>query len=612
MSEAWQDIVKDLYNHLRKDELQRKIIRSIDLHIIGGEESGPSIVEKTLAALFQIADCRSIHLFLPRGAGLRHQQSWGEACRNPHLPLDQALVDIPSGRLLNILEMPKLSEIFCDDTQSLWKQDIVSDGKMWGLLLFESPAPVIREGDGRFFRHVCEQLGIALSERAGRRRLEAYKQLHLSFFSADLEEGQILEILGSAVSELLKGQEKYLIQLLYRQDAGLSKSLPKEEGLRLDQLFIRWSSKSDEIGTIVPMESVSGRLLLSGKREALLDPTEETVREFYKDFSDFETRTEFAVVIQSLEASEGIGVLNIELPTPNALLPNERQEIKDLIEMVAPLISAVRRRNTMALTMRKAYVYAVNGYLTRTTALYAHKFGRLVTLRFNLDELKEASAKTDWKPDPKLVDNIKGEVQWFEEALASLWEAISNVAEIVPIRIVDVLTEIAHEEATMAHAFLEWDPQAFAALPPVRASRVLKEHLRNLLENAADSIREKQWRLGKGFKGSIRIVGEETTRKQSHSDGQHDIIKDLNRRVKLTIIDNGEGIPPDLIDQVFQPGFTTKADGTGFGLPAAREYMRELMGILLRPESKPGEGCKIVLEIPIFDNSPATAGPLGE
>jgi two-component system, NtrC family, sensor histidine kinase PilS len=39
----------------------------------------------------------------------------------------------------------------------------------------------------------------------------------------------------------------------------------------------------------------------------------------------------------------------------------------------------------------------------------------------------------------------------------------------------------------------------------------------------------------------------------------------------LEISDNGPGIPPDLVDQVFEPLFTTSSEGTGMGLYIARE-----------------------------------------
>ena len=42
--------------------------------------------------------------------------------------------------------------------------------------------------------------------------------------------------------------------------------------------------------------------------------------------------------------------------------------------------------------------------------------------------------------------------------------------------------------------------------------------------------------------------------------------KNLNGKVEIRIGDNGNGIPKDIIDKIFQPFFTTKPTGEGTGL----------------------------------------------
>ncbi|USE37064.1 nitrogen regulation protein NR(II) [Endozoicomonas sp. SCSIO W0465] len=56
----------------------------------------------------------------------------------------------------------------------------------------------------------------------------------------------------------------------------------------------------------------------------------------------------------------------------------------------------------------------------------------------------------------------------------------------------------------------------------------------------------------------------------------------------LSIIDNGPGIPPDLIDNIFYPMISGRADGTGLGLPMAQSIISLHQG-LVECESKPGE-----------------------
>ncbi len=56
----------------------------------------------------------------------------------------------------------------------------------------------------------------------------------------------------------------------------------------------------------------------------------------------------------------------------------------------------------------------------------------------------------------------------------------------------------------------------------------------------------------------------------------------------LSIIDNGSGIPPELIDNIFYPMISGRADGTGLGLPMAQSIISLHQG-LVECESKPGE-----------------------
>lgn len=46
-----------------------------------------------------------------------------------------------------------------------------------------------------------------------------------------------------------------------------------------------------------------------------------------------------------------------------------------------------------------------------------------------------------------------------------------------------------------------------------------------------------------------------------------------NNQVCINVIDNGKGIPPENIDKIFIPFFTTRENGSGIGLSFARQVM---------------------------------------
>ena len=67
--------------------------------------------------------------------------------------------------------------------------------------------------------------------------------------------------------------------------------------------------------------------------------------------------------------------------------------------------------------------------------------------------------------------------------------------------------------------------------------------------------------------------------------------------VRVSLADNGPGIPAELLPRIFDPFFTTKEQGTGLGLATAHTIV-EKHGGRLRVESRPGEGTTFHLILP--------------
>ncbi len=67
--------------------------------------------------------------------------------------------------------------------------------------------------------------------------------------------------------------------------------------------------------------------------------------------------------------------------------------------------------------------------------------------------------------------------------------------------------------------------------------------------------------------------------------------------VELSITDNGPGVGAEDRDRIFQPFFTTKADGTGVGLSFARQVALSHGGALALAPSAAGQGATFVLTL---------------
>lgn len=63
----------------------------------------------------------------------------------------------------------------------------------------------------------------------------------------------------------------------------------------------------------------------------------------------------------------------------------------------------------------------------------------------------------------------------------------------------------------------------------------------------------------------------------------------------IEVEDNGPGIQPELLEEIFIPFFTTKDTGTGVGLSISKQIM-QMHGGDIRVSSAPGEGARFVLE----------------
>ena len=61
----------------------------------------------------------------------------------------------------------------------------------------------------------------------------------------------------------------------------------------------------------------------------------------------------------------------------------------------------------------------------------------------------------------------------------------------------------------------------------------------------------------------------------------------FENRIALEVTDNGEGIPPDVSDEIFMPFFTTREKGTGVGLSYSRQVM-VMNGGRIEFDSRPG------------------------
>ncbi|MEI7925286.1 MAG: ATP-binding protein [Chloroflexota bacterium] len=124
-------------------------------------------------------------------------------------------------------------------------------------------------------------------------------------------------------------------------------------------------------------------------------------------------------------------------------------------------------------------------------------------------------------------------------------------------------------------------------VPPVEGEQVLlQQALVNLVLNGAQAIEGD---------GAVTIG---TRRASCVPGGMHGQPRPATCYAALSVTDTGRGIPPEHVDSVFQPFFTTKGkEGTGLGLPSVVQVARRHGGAVA-VESRPGAGTTFTMYLP--------------
>jgi two-component system sensor histidine kinase PilS (NtrC family) len=68
--------------------------------------------------------------------------------------------------------------------------------------------------------------------------------------------------------------------------------------------------------------------------------------------------------------------------------------------------------------------------------------------------------------------------------------------------------------------------------------------------------------------------------------------------VRVTVADSGKGIDAEIARHVFEPFWTSKADGTGLGLAVVYRII-EAHGGSISVESPPAGGCRFTIMLPV-------------
>jgi len=104
----------------------------------------------------------------------------------------------------------------------------------------------------------------------------------------------------------------------------------------------------------------------------------------------------------------------------------------------------------------------------------------------------------------------------------------------------------------------------------------------NLINNAFYAVKERQKAEGAGYEPRVTVS-----------------TKKIGVGISIKVTGNGNGMPENLVDKIFQPFFTTKptGQGTGLGLSLSDDIVKAHGGAI-KVKTKENEGTEFTIILP--------------
>ena len=417
-----------------------------------------------------------------------------------------------------------------------------------------------------------------------------------------------MTVLAVTHEDTIEGLSSWLGDLPANEEARLSQHIIQLESVRIDdvthedpdtqsilqsmgivsQLVLPLGTRAGQFGAIVCAHGSEARTWTNGEVELLLAAVDQLAIAI--DQAELYAKTCAAALAAQTQAQQLQDAMQNLKQTEAQLVQNEK--MSSLGQMVAGIAHEINNP-----------VNFISGNLTHASTY--------ITDLLNLVQLYQ-----DHFPDPgdELEEEIEAiELEFIQEDLPKLLESMRMGADRIREIVLSLRNFSRLDEAEMKPVKLEEGIDStllilqsrlkgkngraievikrYADLPPVDCyPGSLNQVFMNLLANAIDA--EDELREAEDRHPSITITTEPIC---SNPD------LEAPDRVRITIADNGSGIPHSIVKQLFDPFFTTKpvGKGTGLGLSISYQIVVDQHGGKLWCESEVGRGTSFFVEIPV-------------
>ena len=276
-----------------------------------------------------------------------------------------------------------------------------------------------------------------------------------------------------------------------------------------------------------------------------------------------------------LQGYEHGAVDYLTVPIVPALLRAKVRVFADLYRKTAALQREIAARQRVERAARHAEHFALLGRLAAAVSHEIRNPLNAMTLHVELlEEELRAPSRDSAAVVPESLAEIKREI-------ARLTDLVQDYLSLARVATVErTPQDLGAAVVTWAH---EWQPRAAAQGVTLQLDRItplgravfheptLRRAVLNLVHNALEAMPQG---------GTLTLAGQGTA-----------------TQVQLRVQDTGSGIPADLLEQIFEPLYTTKPEGTGLGLYIVREIITTHGG-QVTVESVAGQGTTFIITLP--------------
>ena len=342
-------------------------------------------------------------------------------------------------------------------------------------------------------------------------------------------------------------------------------------------------------------EKIRRLQLFAINEQKRLHEVEQKQRKIEQDQKDYKNNLRFYGVLGALSVFILVGFIlyrnNRRQKTANVLLQQQKKQTETTLSELRATQAQLIQSEKMA-------------SLGELTAGIAHEIQNPLNFVNNFSEvnnelLKELNAEAE-KGNGEEVKAIAKDILFNSEKINHHGKRADSIVKgmlqhsrsSTGVREPTDINELADEYLRLAYHGLRAKDKSFNATTKTEFDNSLEKIIiirqdigrviLNLINNAFYAVDEKEKMNLSGYEPTVSV----STKKE----------KD---KVEIKVKDNGNGIPPKVLDKIFQPFFTTKPTGQGTGLGLSLSYdIVKAHGGTIKLETNEGEGSEFIIQLP--------------